>query len=302
MSKRESIIRYQLIIRKLNRSYCTFKEIKTYLENESQIQGYDLDISLRTFQRDIQDISAIYNIDIKYSKAKQAYFIEDYGTEEFTERIFEAFDTFNALNITDRLASYVQLEKRKPLGTENLYGVLHAIKNYLTISFSYQKYWEGTITNRSVEPYALKEFRNRWYVLAKDLKDGILKTFALDRLKLLEITNQGFDVDINIDIETYFKHCFGIVKPNPHEQEKPEEIILKFTAFQGKYIKSLPFHESQEILVDTDEELTIKLYVYPTHDLFMEILSYGANVKVVKPEIMANQIKEEINRTLKNYI
>src|SRR5690606_6140821 len=97
-------------------------------------------------------------------------------------RRMEAFDTFNALRIGENTSGSIHFENRKPLGTENLFGLIHAIKNRLNIMFTYQKFWEDEMTHRSVEPYALKEFKSRWYVLAKDHKDNNIKSFALDRL------------------------------------------------------------------------------------------------------------------------
>ena len=55
-------------------------------------------------------------------------------------------DTFSALNLTDRLSNHIHFEKRKPQGTENLYGLLHAIKNQVQIQFTYQKFWEDDLT------------------------------------------------------------------------------------------------------------------------------------------------------------
>lgn len=58
MSKKEYILRYLLIIRKLKTGKrVTFDEIDFFLETESEIQAYNLKISLRTFQRDINDIT-----------------------------------------------------------------------------------------------------------------------------------------------------------------------------------------------------------------------------------------------------
>ena len=81
---------------------------------------------------------------------------------EMNVRMLEAFDTFNLLNLTERLSNQVHFEKRKPQGTDNLFGLLHAIKNHLLIKFAYQKHWADGDTVRNVEPYVLKEFNNRW--------------------------------------------------------------------------------------------------------------------------------------------
>ncbi len=298
MSKRESITRYSLIINKLRKHAASFNEISDYLALESEIQGYNFNISKRTFQRDLNDIRSLYNIDIVYDKPLKAYII-DYDEESgFQARILEAFDTLNALNLNERLSQYIHFEKRQPQGTENLYGLLHAIKNRLQINFSYQKFWEESLTHRYVEPYALKEFKNRWYILANDMKDKKVKSFALDRLSELNITKKHFQLPVDFDANQYYKHCFGIISPNGHT---PEEVILSFDPVQGKYIKSLPLHSSQQVLIDNDRELRIKLTVYVTHDFFMEILSYGDLVQVLQPESLIQELRNSYQNALKKY-
>ena len=298
MSKRESISRLSLIIKKLRRNPSTFEEIADYLSRESELQAYDFNVSKRTFQRDLEDIRSLFNIEIKYDFSRKVYYIENEEQVEVNDRILEAFDTFNALNITDRLSKYIHFEKRKPQGTENLYGLLHAIKNSFQIHFSYQKFWDEEAGRRTAEPYALKEFKNRWYIIAKDINDERIKTFGLDRLTNLNITRKTFKYPVDYDVEKDFKYCFGIISPNGKE---PEEIILSFNPDHGKYIKSLPLHESQEIILDTEDELQIKLKLCNTFDLRMELLSYGDDVKVLKPESLIKEIKETLQKAFEQY-
>lgn len=291
MSKRESIARYNLIIKKLRKRPATFAEIEEYLALESEIQAYNFNVSKRTFQRDRDDIRSLYNIDILFDFSKKVYYIDFDEQPEANERILEAFDTFNALNLTDRLSKHIHFEKRKPQGTEHLYGVLHAIKNQIQIKFVYQKYWEDELTERIVEPYALKEFKNRWYVLSKDLGDNKIKSFALDRLTDLEILNKKFNFPKDFDVTEHYRYCFGIISPNGHQ---PEDVILSFNAFQGKYIKSLRLHDSQQILIDNQDELRIQLKLFITHDFFMELLSFGENLKVLKPQTLIDDLKSTV--------
>ncbi len=298
MSKRESIARYNLIIKKLRKHPASFAEISDFLALESELQEYNFNVSKRTFQRDLEDIRSLYNIDIQFDFSKKVYFLDFDEQPDVNERILEAFDTFNALNLSDRLSNNIHFEKRRPQGTENLYGLLHAINNQLQIKFTYQKFWEDELTKRNAEPYALKEFRNRWYVLAKDLKDNQVKSFALDRLSDLDITKKQFQLPNDFNVNQHYKYCFGIISPNGHN---PEEIELSFDPFQGKYIKTLPLHESQQILIDNEEELRIKLTLFITHDFFMELLSYGENLRVIKPESLINDLTSTFKNVLKLY-
>ncbi len=298
MSKRESIARYSLIIKKLRRQPASFAQISDYLALESEIQSYNFNVSKRTFQRDLNDIRSLFNIDIVYDPSQNAYFIDFDEQADVNERILEAFETFNALNLSDRLSDHIHFEKRKPRGTENLYGLLHAIKNQVHIKFAHQKYWEDERTKRTVKPYALKEFKNRWYVLANDLKDNRIKSFALDRISELEITKLKFDYPNDFNVNEHYKYCFGIISPNGHT---PQEVILSFAPVQGKYIKSLPLHEKQEMLIDNNDELRVKLIVFLTHDFLMELLSYGEHLRVIQPVGLINDLKSAFKNALKNY-
>jgi predicted DNA-binding transcriptional regulator YafY len=299
MAQREVITRHHLIIKKLRtKKRVTFDEIADYLARQSEIHSYDFNISKRTFQRDILDIASIYGIVIKFNFSDMVYSIDEEFEPEFNDRFFEAFDVYSALKVNEQNEQFIFIEKRHAKGTENLYGLLHAIKNRLEISFSYQKYYTDHPVQRTVKPLALKEFKYRWYLLARDTYDNRVKIYALDRMADLEISKINFPEDTDFDMEKIQKHCFGIIIPS---DEEPQNVVLSFDPFQGKYIKSLPLHETQKILIDNDKELRISLNIYPMHDFKMELLSYGESVKVIEPKSFAEEMKETHRAALKKY-
>jgi predicted DNA-binding transcriptional regulator YafY len=298
MSKRESIARYNLIIKKVKKHPSTFQEISDFLKRESELQDYDFNTTIRTFQRDLNDIRSIYDIDIQYDRRRKVYHVDSEGHQEAFERIMEAYDTFNALSISDRLSDYIHFENRRASGTENLYGLLHAIKNRCQVSFIYHKYWEEEPTNRTMDPYALKEFKNRWYLVGNDCNKNQIRIFALDRMLDLNITRQKFTPKQRFDVNEYFHDCFGIISPDGIEAE---EIILSFTPDQGKYIKSLPLHHSQQIIADNEIEVLIKLKLVVRFDFVMELMSHGADVKVIQPQSLIDEIKQNYQRALNLY-
>lgn len=297
MAKKDSINRYNLIINKLRKHPCNFNQMLDYLKYQSEMQGYNFVISKRTFQRDIEDISSIFNIEIAYDFSRKVYYIELDENPDYNERILEAFDTFNALNVTDRISKHIHFETRKPKGTENLYGIIHAVKNNLKIRFTHYKFWDKTPTERSVEPYGLKEFKNRWYIVAKDDKDNIIKTFALDRISELEITKFHFQPNKQFDIAKHFKYCFGIIAPD-NITDEPEEVIISFTPFQGKYIKTLPLHNTQEILEDNDKELRVKLTIHITYDFIMELMAHAEELKIIQPISLKDEMLRKLNKAI----
>jgi len=306
MSKRAYIHRYLLILKKLKvNPYTSYDDLQRFVEHQMEyLQMNDdrliMGFSKRTLQRDIKEIRNLFRIEIEYSKKAKGYFIEQREAENLGfQRMIESFDMFSSLKLAEDLTPYIHLEKRKPLGTENLFGLLHAIKNKLQIRFSYKKFWEDEISHRTANPYAMKEFKDRWYLMACECKDGNVKSFALDRLTDLEITKTLFDSPRNYNIEEVYRYCFGIINPT---DEVPQEILLSFDPLQGKYVISLPLHESQEVLIANEDEVRIRLKLCITYDLIMELLSYGDNMKVLKPARLAKEIKIAHENAFKQYL
>lgn len=130
MSKLESTKCHILIIEKLQQvKQATFAEIAGCLAKESELDGYyDFKVSKRTFQRDVEDIATIYGIYIKFNFSGMYYFIEEEFEPEVSDRMFEAFDVYHALNVKEQMSQFIYLEQRCPQGTEHLYSLLHAIK------------------------------------------------------------------------------------------------------------------------------------------------------------------------------
>ena len=299
MSRQDSLLRHKIIIQKLRVQPAGFEEILQKLESESELHDLELVVSLRTFQRDVKEISMIYGIEIKFDRSQKVYFIENDSEDEYSERMFEALDVFQALNLNQSFAEFIQFDSRKPKGTEHLNGILYAIQNKFQIELRYQKFYSDKVEKRTVEPYLLKEFRKRWYAIVYDLKKKEFRTFGLDRIISMEIKSVKFQHPQKINARERFKNSFGIISSD--NEVKTEEILLQFTHNQGSYIKTMPLHASQQILKETKDEMLVKLTIAPTYDFAMEILSHGEFVKVLAPKYFADQIKEQLEKAAKLY-
>jgi len=290
MAQRESLSRQRFIIKKLQTNKrATLKEINDYLLRESELSGYNLTMSKRTFHRDINEIREVFRTDIAYNTSGKYYYIQYDDEFEVNERLFEALDVYNALRVTEQKNRHIYLDSRQPQGTEYLFTLLHAIKKRLKVSFTYQKFQDEQPDQRTVCPLALKEFRYRWYLVAKDSEnDTLIKFYGLDRMHNLDVTKNRFQKDPNFDLNKMLKQCFGVTLLH---DKKPENIVLSFNPLDGKYVKSLPLHESQTILVDNKKEFRISLNLYLTRELTMEILSFGKSVKILEPKHFVNEMK-----------
>ena len=298
MSKKQFLKRYLLIINKLRKKPCSFEGMHEHLQHQSELDDESYEISIRTFQRDIKEIGSIYNIEISYNRSQNMYEIVYDENEDRSERLMESFEIFNALNLSSSLQNHIIVEKRKPLGTENMNGLLHAIKNNFEVVFTHDKHWQDEHKKiRKVYPLSLKEAQNRWYLVAKDPKDGVVKTFGLDRISELQITTKKFSYPLHYQHDEKFKYSYGIIT----NEIKPEKIKIALSQEQANYIKTLPLHYSQNIVSENDEECIIELHLSPTYDFLMELMSIGAEVKVLEPESLKKEMIEKLEAALLRY-
>jgi predicted DNA-binding transcriptional regulator YafY len=297
MSVRQTIKRHFKIISLLRLKPLSFEEIQDEFARDPDAMEENLQSSQRTFQRDIRDIASIYNIEIQSDRSSRKYHIVDDVEGSHSQRLRENFELLNAIRLSKSLGNQLIFEERKPLGTEHLAGILHAIQNRTLVKFQYLKYWDASRSNREVKPLALKEARNRWYLIGVDTKDEIIKNFSLDRMQDLQLSSIRFTA-IPYNAYEEFKDSFGIINGTG---EEACEVILEFSKKEGQYIESLPLHHSQELIQQNKNGYRFKYFIRPTYDFRMEILSYGNQVEVVQPDSLRVAIRTQLKDALKAY-
>jgi proteasome accessory factor B len=132
-------------------------------------------------------------------------------------------------------------------------------------------------------------------LVALDKKDETVKTFGLDRISNLKITDTKFK-PIAYNVEKEFQHAFGVETYAP-----AEKVLLEFSNKQGNYIKTFPLHESQRIVEETEDSVVLEIFIHTTNDIMMELLKYGSNVKVLSPISLQNKIKNSISEMANLY-
>lgn len=269
----------------------TFAELHAYLLEETSLRDVATSYSRRTFERDLKAIEEDFGVPVRYDASQRGYVVDHSDTVPLLlghQRLLEAMELQAFLRLPAALAPYVQLEARRPLGLEYLRPLLAAVQAQRLVTFTYGKFWEDDATHREVGPLLLKEFRGRWYVLAVRPDTGALRCFGLDRITDLEPTNRTFMPPAGFDAAAYYEQAFGIIRP---DDEAPQEVTLSLSPVQGRYVQTYPLHASQRVLSQSATATRIRLHVYDTHDLRMELLSMGEEVEVLGPALLRDWMR-----------
>lgn len=186
------LLRWILIVRKLqNQPYISFRELQRELERELAFRGYDPVCSDATLKRDLNELKEEFGLDITYSRTHKGYSLPTVRKGWLDmDCIIEPIEVMTALG-NHSLPEYILPEQYQTRGTQHLSYLLHAIRQRQKVHFLYRKYADNTRSERTLSPYALKEWRGRWYVLGAE-ESGKIKTFGLDRIEQLPFCQKHF--------------------------------------------------------------------------------------------------------------
>lgn len=299
MSVQGNIRRYFLIIEKISRNkYIDFKSLKEYLF------GMGFEVSTRTIQRDIEHIRFEFGLEIQYNRSQNGYAIIKNESTDFENfiRYLEIASTTelftDSLKKSKTTLNHISFESQGELkGIRYLKPLLSAILNKHQILITHENFKTGEVTEYLIDPYLLKEYQNRWYVIGYVDEFKQFRTFGIDRILKIEQTKAFYKPISKINPLNFFDDVIGLT----YSDAKVEEVILSFTHLQGKYIKALPLHKSQIILKDSDSELVVQLWIVPNYEFIQRLLMLGAGVQVQKPEWLRNEVKKTLLETLKLY-
>ena len=185
-----------------------------------------------------------------------------------------------------------------PSSETYLSDIIRAMKASRCIQVKYRRYTSASSRISILEPYALKLFKQRWYLLAKASDMPYLLLYSLDRMEEVVLTEMKFQLSPDFDAETFFEDCYGTIIDATVEAER---ISIRVTSSQACYLKSLPLHHSQRLLSEDEEYSVFELYLKPTYDFLQALLSYGSELEVIAPVSLRNQMQEEVAAMMSHY-
>jgi predicted DNA-binding transcriptional regulator YafY len=293
-------LRIQLLIQYVyDNKYPTKEAILKYLKEK------DLEVAPRTIERYLEKIRADFGIEIEYDSKERGYFINEEKSVKVDSffkflEIVQVADIFTkSLKDSNKMLEYVSFDDSKNFkGIDNLKDLLLAIKDNREITFQHENYWKNSTKPYTVTPLILKEYLNRWYVICVIDNNDTIRTFGLDRISNIEIKEFS-----NKKRKDYFKklskfeHTVGLT----YGEGEPEKVSLLVDELHVKYMRSLPLHQSQIILPNKDKKHQVDFYLYPNYEFKTQILKIGAEVQVLSPQYLRDEIIGLLEKSLNNY-
>ena len=273
-----------------NRGPISLEEIQHRFESHF---GRGEELSERQFHRYTDAVEELFDIEIKYSRSQRGYVVADRdGIDNMGMRkwLIQTFSVNNILHESQELKNRILLEE-VPSGQQHLTTIVDAMREGVALSMTYHSFHREEPSTFEVEPYCVKLFEQRWYMLAKSEGYDELRLYALDRIKALEPTERKFKLPKKFDSTKFFEDYYGIIIGDENFDVEP--VALKVDSWQSKYLRTLPLHYSQKE-VECNEEYSIFEYrLCPSFDFRQKILSMGVAVEVLAPTKLIAKVREE---------
>lgn len=284
----------------------------------------DTIVSERTIREDIRDIQERYGavFDTKHKDGhKKLYRYEDTGfsilpqiipelsgEQKMLQQVTEALNEFEDVPQYQWLRSFIEQRlngidtngqnaigfQNNPdlMGMEHFSVLLGAILAKQPLSIIYKPY-KGNNREYITHPYYLKQYNNRWFLVAQIEGQTRLSILSIDRIISVETKHIDF-LSSDIDMETYFDDVVGVTKD---ERVSAEDILIKISHQRYPYLRTKPLHYTQkEIHAMSDEEgVVIKIHVRINRELEAAILELGNDAEVLAPESLRTSISNKIS-------
>lgn len=181
-----------------------------------------------------------------------------------------------------------------PAGEEYLQTIILALKTNRRLTITYQRFGCDSYV-KTVSPYALKLFHQRWYILTYTGRH--MATYALDRMLSLEISNETFEMPKGFSPEDYFAEYYGITT----DDTPMAHVVIRTYGNVPNYLRTLPLHASQREIEHTDEFTDFSFDIRPSVDFVLELMSYTDGLEVLEPMELRRKICNTLQASLERY-
>ena len=290
----------------------------------------ELEVSTKSIHRDIEFMRDRLELPIEYDGARFGYqYTEEvsaFPTVQITEgELFalivaeKALEQYRGTNFEKPLLSAIRkMEQSLPdtvsfnladieqtisfrtraepiLNLEIFDALAKATAHRRQIELAYRKPGTRQTEQRLIDPYHLANINGEWYLFAWDHARKDVRTFVPARVQGVKPTGKHFERPEKFSLDQRIRDSFGV-----HSGEGQFEIVLRFGARVADYVREKKGHESQQLREFKDGGVELRLKLSGLAEVERWILSWGGDVKVLKPRELAESVKRAAKRILES--
>ncbi len=292
------------------------------------ILAAELEVSTKSIQRDLDFMRDRLQLPIEYHPQKFGYHytgevtafptmhitegelvalviaekaLEQYRGTQFEKPLLSAIrkieqslpDTIS-LNLADIEQTISFRTRAEPILNLEIFDALaKATASRRQLELTYRKAGNREGESRLVDPYHLANINGEWYLFAFDHARKDIRTFVPGRVSSVKQTGKTFPRPQKFSLEKRLRDSFGV-----HSGDGQFEVLLRFDARVADYVREKKWHESQQLRELKNGGVELGLKLSSLMEIQRWVLSWGGDVRVIKPRELAESIREAAKRIL----
>ena len=265
----------------------------------SSVNDYKQDyIPESNFHRWKDTIQSLFDVHIRCNSNNEYYIEEadDLRGADMRTRLLNLMSVNSLLKDSKELSSQILFEP-VPAGEQFLAPIIEALRDKTAIEMTYQGFGKPHPSTFIVEPYCLKMFKQRWYMLAYSPDLDKMLIYSLDRIHAIEPTKQKYQLPKDFDAEFYFRNVYGV----SGMEDQPQEVEIKIEAYQANFLRTLPLHASQTEIERQEQYSIFKYNIVPSFEFKQELRKHGSVLEVLKPQWLRDEFRKDLEYQLSKY-
>ena len=265
----------------------------------SSVNDYKQDyIPESNFHRWKDTIQLLFDVHIKCNSNNEYYIEEadDLRGADMRTRLLNLMSVNSLLKDSKELSNQILFEP-VPAGEQFLAPIIEALRDKTAIEMTYQGFGKAYPSTYLVEPYCLKMFKQRWYLLAYSPDLDKMLIYSLDRIHAIEPTKQKYELPKDFDAEFYFCNVYGV----SGIEDEPQEVEIKIEAYQANFLRTLPLHSSQTEIERQEQYSIFRYNIVPSFEFKQELRKHGSVLEVLKPQWLRDEFRKDLEYQLSKY-
>lgn len=268
----------------------SLRDISDRWERDKDMSDYE-PLPRATFNRWKEEIRSLFGINIECERrGGYHYYIEnpeDIEEDELKKWMLDSFAVGNIISQNLAIKSRILVEQI-PSGRDHLTPLVSAMQSDKVVRIRYRSFRKDYSREFIIEPYCVRLFENRWYLLGRNVDIDELRIYGLDRIEAVDATGNCFTMPADFSHTDYFARYFGIVVD---PEVATERVVIRANRMHANYLRTLPLHHTQTMIDDCGEYADFEVRLAPTYDFIMKLLQYGSMIEVMEPQSLRRQMK-----------
>jgi len=291
----------------------------------------DLEVSVKTAQRDLDYMRDRLNAPIEYDPLKKGYhytggnwFLPALSLSEgdlvavlLASRVLEHYQgtpvakQLEAIfkKIAESLPEKITVQPElifsrfsvsgppaKPVNHDIWAVVVRGLLHQQSIKMTYLAMEADKVRERVIDPYHIANLQGEWYVFAFDHYSEELRQFAIPRMQSAKLTTDQFQVPADFDPNKFLSVTFSRFAISG---EKPHAVKLLFDKGIAPWVLERQWSPKQTIKKRSNGQIELSFHAAGLYEVYRWTLAWGHSVRVLEPKELKDMVREEVQHMAK---